>query len=131
MYEQIKEITEKYGFQTEITHKVITSTQGASHGEHIVIKAKNLEGQYVKWFAIIPKLQFVVGSNTGHCNVWLYLTRPDLTADMLVKMFTELGDAIGLKSDERELLRSYVDPEDWQEIAGVSNAHEDARYMRH
>lgn len=127
MVKEIKKIAERYEFMAEIVKKKASSNYGSM--EFVIIKARNTDGKLINWLSIFPQDKIVAGNNTDQCNIWLYLTRPDLSADDLVKLFSEIEDALGFEGNDRELLRTYVNPEDWQEIAKVPDAHEDFRYI--
>lgn len=47
--------------------------------------------------------------------------------DKIVEFVKDLNEALGLEGD-KILVKELIDPEDWQEIADMSNAYEDLRY---
>ena len=98
--------SEELGFETELEEGQIT------------VLARDTDGDMTEWFYWDRKSRkFVVNGNTDNLNIWLCETT-SLTADELVKYFKTL----------RVSMREFVGPEDWQEIAGVSDASEDERY---
>ena len=42
--------------------------------------------------------------------------------------FAELNGLFHLYGEDRVLLKDWIDPEDWQEIANVTDAYEDPMY---
>ena len=88
--------------------------------DRVTVSARNKEGKLVEWFYWDRDREtYVVLGNTDHLNIWLCDTT-DLSADDLVKYFGRLQVAI----------KSFVDPEDWQEIGKVQDAYEDERYTK-
>lgn len=104
----------------------------AHHLRNMVkIYAKNTDGQWTEWFSITmgeSGVAYTRGYNTDQCNIWLHQTRPDMTPERCVEFFQRLNDTLGLFGESAINLYSWIDPEDWQEIAGVNDAHEDPRY---
>lgn len=100
------EAAEKYGFEARMD------------GQEAKVYAKNTDGRKVLWFVYNKKSDSFRGANTDCLNIWLHETRPDLKAEDLLDMFAKMGAS----------LQIYVDPEDWQEIAGVTDAGKDLRY---
>lgn len=97
----------------------------------VVITAEDTDGKRTEWFSIAVKddgLVHVRGNNTDQCNIWLYETRPDMTPERCVEFFKRLSDAMGLLGEDGIKVRTWIDPEDWQQIAGVRDAYEDERY---
>lgn len=91
-----------------------------------VLQAKNTDGKWVTWICRMGRTIFVVG-NTDNLNIWLYRTRKDLSAESIIDFASQLNawaNGYGWSIS----LSSIVDPEDWQEIAHVSDAGEDPRY---
>lgn len=106
----------KYDFRTELT----------KYGG--CIYAKNTDGEDYPWLKYITSSDlFSITGNTDHCNLWFYDTRPDLTPEKLIEFVKDLNKA--LEPDEPILLKTLIDPEDWQEIADVQDAFEDERYI--
>ena len=109
-------IGQKYDFRTEFTK------YGAC------LYARDTDGEYSPWIKYNMKEDtFSIIGNTDQCNFWFYDTRPDLTPDKLIEFVKDLNWA--LEPDEPILLKTLIDPEDWQEIAGVRDAYEDTRYI--
>lgn len=113
------DIAKEYGFSSNCTKDKITIT------------AKDTDGRSTEWFSIMVKedgLVHVMGNNTDQCNIWLHETRPDMTPERCVEFFKRLSDAMGLLGEDGIKMRTWIDPEDWQQIAGVRDAYEDERY---
>ena len=108
-------VGQKYDFRTELTK------YGAC------IYAKNTDGEDYPWIKYVTSSDlFSIAGNTDQCNLWFCDTRPDLTPEKLINFIKELNWA--LEPDEPILLKTLIDPEDWQEIANVRDAYEDERY---
>ena len=62
--------------------------------------------------------------NTDQLNLWFCQTRKDLTPKKIVSFIKSLSSILNYN------LKVYnvIDPEDWQEIAKVNDAYDDARY---
>lgn len=131
MLKKLKKVAENYGFKTKKVAKVSTVRYGTVECDSLQIKAKNVDGHWTTWFTICPDINgecpFVTGDNTDCTNIWLCNTRPDLKAEDLVAFFSEINEILG---EEDNLLKTFVDPEDWQEISDVRDAYEDNRYMK-
>ena len=92
------------------------------HGEVIgtTVLARNTDGNLTKWFRYNRGNDTItIFGNTDSLNLWLSDTT-SLKAEDLVNYFTALQ--VGMQE--------FVDPEDWQEIADVQDASEDARYTK-
>ena len=121
MVKCLAEVAERYGFKS----------RRYFNSEYIDILAKNTDKQWCTWFSILPDsggVRKIKGNNTDQCNIWLYDTRPDMTPEKCIEFFDELSDTLGLFGDDRLKLSTWIDPEDWQELAGVHDAYEDERY---
>ncbi len=95
-------IAERYGFQAKVLD------------EKTEVYAEDESGKTVLWFYYNEPDDTFYGSDTA-C---LRTSRPDLTADDLLSMFSELGTQ----------MRFFASPEDWQGTAGVRDAEADLRY---
>ena len=95
-------IAERYGFQTKVLD------------EKTEVYAEDESGKTVLWFYYNEPDDTFYGSDTA-C---LRTSRPDLTADDLLSMFSELGTQ----------MRFFVSPEDWQGTTRVREAENDLRY---
>lgn len=51
-----------------------------------------------------------------------------MTPERCIKFFEELSQTMGLYGDDKLKLSTWIDPEDWQEIAGVYDAYGEERY---
>ena len=110
-------VGQKYDFRTELTK------YGAC------LYARNTDGEYSPWIKYNMKEDtFSIIGNTDQCNFWLYDTRPDLTPEKIIEFVKDLNWT--LEPDEPILLKTLIDPEDWQEIADVRDAYEDERYAK-
>lgn len=111
-----KELAKKYNFKTR------------NNANGISLCAKNTDRRWEDWIIYNSKdNSIVLIGNTDHCNFWFCNTRPDLTPDKLIDFITDLNivlDKIGYDV----ALKTLIDPEDWQEIAGIHDAYEDTRY---
>lgn len=119
--ECLAEIVKEYGFRF------------VCRSDAIDIRAKTTDGHWCNWFTITPDFQGsckIVGNNTDQADIWLYETRPDMTPDQCVKFFQEISRTLGLYGDNRILPSEWIDPEDWQCIAGVHDAYSDERYTK-
>lgn len=109
-------VGQKYEFRTELTK------YGAC------LYAKNTDGEDYPWIKYIVASDLVsIAGNTDNCNLWFYDTRPDLTPEKIIEFVKDLNNA--LEIDEPILLKTLIDPEDWQEIAEVRDAYDDERYI--
>lgn len=118
MKERLVALAEKYGFETEDSEK------------SIYLLAKNTDGEKVPWMRYMPKEDMIgLFGNTDQLNLWFCETRKDLTADRLMEFVNDLNIAMGMEEWNRFTLKELIDPEDWQEIAGVHDAQRDLRYV--
>ena len=109
-------VGQKYEFRTELTK------YGAC------LYAKNTDGEDYPWIRYDKHDNtFSIEGNTDNCNLWFCDTRPDLTPDKLIEFVKDLNAA--LEPNESILLKTLIDPEDWQEIANVRDAYNDGRYI--
>lgn len=89
----------------------------------IAIRAKNTDGRWVTWFTIFPDdkgQRKVSGNNTDQCNIWLNETRPDMTPERCIEFFEVLSHTMGLYGESKLKMSMWIDPEDWQSIAGIN-----------
>lgn len=113
---RFREVCQKYGFST------------ITLGDKEVLVAKNTDNEDVNWIAYDTEKDTVSFSgNTDYLNLWFCETRKDLTPDKIVEFVKDLNEALDLEGD-KILVKELIDPEDWQEIADMSNAYEDLRY---
>ena len=113
---RFREVCQKYGFST------------ITLGDKEVLVAKNTDNEDVNWIAYDTEKDTVSFSgNTDYLNLWFCETRKDLTPDKIVEFLKDLNEALDLEGD-KILVKELIDPEDWQEIADMSNAYEDLRY---
>ena len=129
---KLKEVAKKYGFEYKENYKVEWSVERDGNNNEIfipldeVLLAKNTDGKCAVWIYRKDNTIFVYG-NTDNLNIWLSDTRKDLSADTLVEFCNELNEWAN-EYGWTIPLRVIIDPEDWQEIAGVEDASEDKRY---
>ena len=90
-----------------------------------MISEQNLQNMVLVFIEVSDL--FSITGNTDQCNLWFYDTRPDLTPEKLIEFVKDLNEA--LEPDEPILLKTLIDPEDWQEIAEVRDASNDERYI--
>lgn len=134
-YSTFKQIVEKYGFHARCGIRVHSLTYGTVNAPVFIVRAQNVDGRWVDWFSIVPDMgaaydrnSLVIGDNTDVSNIWLYRTRPNLTAEDCVMFFNTLNANFQLDGDEMILLKDFIDPEDWQQLAHVKDAGADPRY---
>lgn len=127
----LKQIAEKYNLRYEKNYKVDWNKDDKNNANAFILLTealltKNTDGEYVVWIYRIDNAICVKG-NTDELNIWLSDTRKDLTVDKLVEFIKNLND--WSKNYGYAIpMRVIVDPEDWQELANVCDAHEDKRY---
>lgn len=115
----VKDLAEEYGFRSK------------SSGGTATVTSRNTDGQWTTWFSVTVQedgLCRIRGNNTDQCNIWLYETRPDMTPERCMEFFEALNSTLGLFGDDKIKMSTWIDPEDWQAIAGVCDAYEDERY---
>ena len=119
----LKQIAEKYNFRYEKNYKVDWNKKRDENNADVFIPlteallAKNTDGKDTVWIYRIDNSVFCLG-NTDNLNLWLSDTRKDLTVDKLVEFIKDLNDwseNYGWSIPTRVI----IDPEDWQEIAGI------------
>lgn len=113
--EKLKMVAKKYGFSyLEDPHS-------------IYLRAETTNNQVVNWLYLTKRENLVsILGDTDDLNIWLYKTRPGLTDLAIINFVIELNEV--LEPDQPISLRDLVAAEDWQEIAGVSDASEDKRW---
>lgn len=126
IYANLVELAAKYGFL------IVSECDGEGENASIVafsLFANDTDGETVEWFGYNPASEVVkICGNTDQCNIWLHETRPDFTPEKCIQFVSELHDLFDLEEDMGSFLRKLIDPEDWQEIAGIRDAYEDKRY---
>lgn len=111
-----KELVSKYKF------KVI------ENGDELALCAKNTDREWAEWIIYnIKNNQIMLMGDTDQLNFWFYNTRKDLTPERLIDFKNDLNFILN-KIDYEIDLKTMIDPEDWQEIAGIGNAYDDPRY---
>lgn len=110
---------------------------GAEFGFHMVERnniyclcATDTDGHSYPWikYNAYDNEVFYQG-NTDVCNLWLHVTRPDLTPERILEFVEGLNRVFFEGNDyESFWVNELIDPEDWQEIAGINDANEDERY---
>ena len=135
LYSTFKQIVKKYGFMARCGDTVQSVKYGTINAPVFIIQARNTDKHWINWFSIVPDMglkhqhnSLVIGNDTDVINVWLYETRPDLTPEDCVMFFAELNSLFHLEGEDMILLKDWIDPEDWQEIADVTDAYDDPRY---
>ncbi|MGE4354214.1 MAG: hypothetical protein AB7D36_09040 [Oscillospiraceae bacterium] len=112
-----KELGSKYNFPIKVTEN------------YLILSAKDTDGKTRQWiFYELATGKTLFNGNTDNCNFWFGETRPDMTPDKIVQFVADLNTALKLEGKNRFSVKKLIDPEDWQEIAGVHDAHEDQRY---
>lgn len=94
-----------------------------------ILTARNTDGESVKWIYYNPKTDTVsyIG-NTDVCNIWFCNTRKDFTPEKTIQFVDDLNNTFELQGEGRIQIKELIDPEDWQGIADIHDAYEDARY---
>lgn len=96
----------------------------------IKLAAKNTDGNYTDWIIYdVERDSILYSGNTDNCNIWFCETRKDFTPEIVIDFVKDLNEIFDLKDDERFFVKELIDPEDWQEIAGINNAYDDKRYV--
>ena len=115
---QFKDLAQNYGF------KILQD------GEAYRLCAKNTDNRWTRWISYYPDKDTVSSlGNTDYLNIWLCDTRKDFTPEKCLNFVEDLNKLFELKGEDKFLIKDLVDPEDWQEIAGVRDASEDKRYF--
>lgn len=123
----VEEICERFGFRVvdgEDAGNLAYDFNGRVMD--FVIQAENVDGNWADWIAFgehegWPEL---ISCDTDRANIWLCQTRPDITADDICEFTDQIAEATDFEIE----VSNIVDPEDWQEIAGVANAYDDPRF---
>lgn len=114
---EFKDIAKKFNFK-------IKESQ-----ESICICAKDIDGNWVEWIEHnFKENKTYISGNTDNCNLWFCNTRKDLTPERILEFVANVNDTLR-KVDDYVTVKTLIDPEDWQEIAGVKDAYEDNRYQ--
>lgn len=129
---EVEELCREYGFRVVDASEDPTSLLSRDKSGNLmdfIIQGKDIDGQWASWISYSDSSpdDTVYVMNTDTNNMWLYETRPDLTPGAIAAFTAKLAgllDASDLKVSD------IVDPEDWQEIAGVTDAYGDERYAR-
>jgi hypothetical protein len=99
-----------------------------TNGNYVNLIALNTDGEEVNWITYYISQDTVSYlGNTDNCNLWFGETRKDLTPEKCIDFVADLNAVFDLQ-DDKFLLKSLIDPEDWQEIANVNDAYSDIRY---
>lgn len=119
MIKSLRKLARKYRFKYRATEN------------QFVFVANNTDGEPTDWITLDKtNLMFhhtwhlSTAGNTDQNNLWFYQTRKDLTPKKIVSFIKSLSTILNYN------LKVYnvIDPEDWQEIAKVNDAYDDARY---
>ena len=115
--QQFKDLAKQYGF------KVLKD------GEAYRLFAKKTDNRWTRWISYYPEKEAVsFFGNTDYLNIWLCDTRKDFTPEICLNFVEDLNSLFELKGEDKFLVKDLIDPEDWQEIAGVPDASEDKCY---
>lgn len=122
---KFRKLARKFGFKSKETD------------DEVILIAKMTNGKDVGWIRwgenripILggePQHLMTILGNTDQCNIWFHETRKDMTPKKLMRFAEELSEVLDLNPPFP--LHKIVDPEDWQEIAGIYDAYDDVRYM--
>ena len=114
-----KKLARKYRFKYRATEN------------QFVFVANNTDGEPTDWITLDRNdmmfhhtWHLSTAGNTDQNNLWFYQTRKDLTPKKIVSFIKSLSTILNYN------LKVYnvIDPEDWQEIAKVNDAYDDARW---
>lgn len=112
---KMKKLAEEYGFSVRTS------------GNTTALFCKDTDGHVCRWITYDQKKACcTIAGNTDHLNLWFCETRPDLTPERIIRFVKDLNAVF--ETENAILLRNLIDPEDWQEIAGIRDAYEDDRY---
>lgn len=116
--ENMKVLAEKYGFEVGKTN------------EGVNLICKDMNGNNVNWIMYNQRDEMIqIVGNTDNCNLWFHITRPDMTPERIIQFVEDLNIALEVVLPLQ--IKDLIDPEDWQEIAGVCDAHKDRRYTEY
>ena len=117
-----KELAKMYGFTTKEGRNI-------DKEDYITLRANDTEYEAVDWirYNITTDTVGAIG-NSDQCGIWLCDTRPDFTPEKTIQFVKDLNKVFELKKSDIFLIKELIDPEDWQEIAGINEAYEDRRY---
>lgn len=114
---KLKDLAMAYGFKPIM------------NGSNYMLCAKNTDNRWTPWITYNPKTCSVsCRGNTDHLNLWLHETRKDLTPENCLSFVEDLNRTFQLTGENRFSVKELIDPEDWQEIADIPDAHKDIRY---
>lgn len=119
LYGSLESISQKYGFVTK------------GNSNNISLYARNTDGiltEWIKFEKTKKEIKSIIVGNTDNLNLWFCETRKDLTPEVLTSFVKDLNDKVFAPLDKICMLSTLIDPEDWQEIAKVTDAHLDERY---
>lgn len=115
--EELKNICSKYNFK----YKELSE-------EEICLCAKNMNEQWEKWIEFdLKKRDIQIAGNTDQCNFWFYNTRKDMTPDKINSFVGDINELFR-KFGKYTKVKTLIDSEDWQEIAGIDDAYKDNLY---
>lgn len=116
LYGSLESISQKYGFVTKGSRN------------NISLYARNIDGVLTEWIKLEKtqkEIKPIIIGNTGNLNLWFCKTRKDLTPDVLILFVKDLNDKVFVPLNQVYTLSFLIDPEDWQEIVKVTDAHLD------
>ena len=119
MPSSFRKLARKFGFKfRECPHQFVFITN-------------NTDGEPTDWITLDRndmmfhhRWHLSTAGNTDQLNLWFHQTRRDLTPRKIVSFVKSLSVLLNYNLKVYNL----IDPEDWQEIAKVNDAYDDARY---
>lgn len=95
----------------------------------ISLCAKNTDREWVNWITLdLKQKKTILIGNTDQCNLWFYKTRKDMNPEKIIGFVAELNNILREFNDSYIMVKTIIDPEDWQEIAQIRDAYKDDRY---
>ena len=117
-----KRLIEKYDFTNSGGNNI-------KKGYYVSLEATTTNEGKIEWLKYYPESDTIqLMGNTDQCCIWFSDTRSDFTPEKITEFVKELNNVFKLCGEELFTIKELIDPEDWQEIAGVYDAYKDERY---
>lgn len=115
--QELQDICDKYEFK----YKKLSY-------QEIALCAKNTNNEWQEWIKLdLDKRNIFIVGNTDECNIWFCDTRKDMNPTKITSFVAKLNNLFG-RFNTSVKIKTLIDPEDWQQIAGVEDAYEDNYY---
>lgn len=96
--------------------------------QEIALCAKNTNNKWQEWIKFdLDKRNISIIGNTDNCNIWFCDTRKDMNPTKITSFVGKLNHLFR-RFNTSVKIKTLIDPEDWQQIAGVEDAYEDNYY---